>query len=479
MPKTKLHQSSKAPKQSQPVSTTNDPLSDLEIPDSLRKDLSYPATKAKRQMTLDHLEAKLQKRFEEINANLKTDGVKVQLQKIGNSVVLQFSALLREGDKPTIAGRSTKQYKLGVGCGWSADGLTLAESYARQIGHRLLHKSFTWDWFDTEIQKRIEPKDTPKLISELLEQFEGKYFETRKRTRQSEGTFGKYSMYLNARLPKDKTLTDDVIKQTILKTETGSGARVALVESLSVFCNTFEYEFNFKGYKDGYEPKKKILPSDEEIVEYHDTFRPNKYHPEYQWEAWRWMYGILATYGLRIHEVWAIDLDKFLDPSNTDNLIVLDEKITNGLKTGERILFPLHPHWLELFDLKNVRMPKLVCNLEQKTTITCARFRDSKIPFTPHTLRHCYAVRGHVLEIPLKVMADAMGHTIEIHTNTYQKYMDETTKKVVFHNAINKAKGKLEERTEVEILKAEITKLREENEKLKTELRLMRELTNK
>ncbi|MBD1878084.1 hypothetical protein [Coleofasciculus sp. FACHB-T130] len=472
MPKTKLHKESSV--------STDELMGDLEIPDSLRKDLSYPAHRKKEALRTEHLQKKLLERLQTTKVNLKTDGVKVQLVRVGNTIALQFSAPLRDGDKPTVAGRSTKQYKLGANCSWSVDGLTLADKYARQIGHHLLHKTFTWQWFDSEIAKKTESKttETPKTIGELIEEFKVKYFLVKKRGRQSETTFKKWLKQLKA-LPTDKPLSGELIDQLVQATETGDHKRLSLVSALSIFCNTIGFDYNFKGLKSGYKPKDKKPPTDEEVKQYRLTFQPSKYCPGSQWESWRWLYGILATYGLRPHEVWAIDIPKFLDPANTDNVITLDESLTEGLKTGNRVVFPLHPEWVEEFNLKNVKMPCSISNLDDRTSLVCRRFKNLKIPFTPHTLRHAYAIRGHVLGIPVKEMTNNMGHTVQVHTDTYQKYMSIDTRKQVIRQAHERHKEQQKELSEVERLKAENEALKSEIESLKTELRLTRELAGK
>ena len=54
----------------------------------------------------------------------------------------------------------------------------------------------------------------------------------------------------------------------------------------------------------------------------------------------RWLDGRVAIYGLGILDVWATGIDNFIDPSNTDRLIAVDESITDKLKTCERVVFP-------------------------------------------------------------------------------------------------------------------------------------------
>lgn len=49
-------------------------------------------------------------------------------------------------------------------------------------------------------------------------------------------------------------------------------------------------------------------------------------------------------------------------------------------------------------------------------------FKRYKIPWTPYTLRHCYAVRSsNMFGYPIPVSAALMGHSPEVHMRTYQR----------------------------------------------------------
>jgi hypothetical protein len=84
------------------------------------------------------------------------------------------------------------------------------------------------------------------------------------------------------------------------------------------------------------------LPSDEEILEWSHAISDPR---------WRQVYGLMATYGLRPHEVFYLD-DEELRQGGV-MLTVLD-----GTKTGRRQAFPLHEEWVEYFDLRNLQLPE-------------------------------------------------------------------------------------------------------------------------
>ena len=82
-------------------------------------------------------------------------------------------------------------------------------------------------------------------------------------------------------------------------------------------------------------------------------------------------------------------------------------------------------------------------------------------------MRHAYAVRGHELGVPLREMADNMGHSVEMHTTTYQKYISMDTRRTVYKAAMTRASAAKVELTENEQLKTEVAELKTENERLR------------
>ncbi|MEM6716600.1 MAG: hypothetical protein AAGD09_21015 [Cyanobacteria bacterium P01_F01_bin.56] len=67
------------------------------------------------------------------------------------------------------------------------------------------------------------------------------------------------------------------------------------------------------------------IPSDEDII---------RYRNELENPAWQWVYGVMACYGLRNHEVFYLDLSEF------PVVRVLDDT-----KTGAREVWPCYPEW--------------------------------------------------------------------------------------------------------------------------------------
>jgi len=469
MPRTKFHKSAQPGDEPQKDTSVNDLLEDCP---KITGECDYPTHKLNRAMAQVHLDEKLEAKLEQLQLRLKEDKIKVNLKRIGDTVVMVATLPLKPGDTHP-QGRSHKQYNLtvnGKGFPFNLDGLAEADMAARQLGKRMATRTF--DWKEEYLGKQVPPViEKPKSIGELLAEFEKQYFLTRKRNRQSESTFTHKLLGVLKRSLSDleKPLSDKVLEETINSTPAGTSTRFGLVSALSVFCKTFKYQFDFKGYKNGYKPKERQIPTDDEIVESFYLFTPNKRGTHSQYQAYQWIYGMLATYGLRPHEVFAVDLDKFLATANKEKVLYLDESLTDGIKTGSRVVFPLHPEWVDLFDLKNPKPLKSVGNLKSKGSRITDVFNSTKIPFNPYDLRHAYAIRGHVLGMPLKAMADNMGHSVEMHTRTYQKYMSLDTRKEVYNQVIGKAQVQQAEKSELELLREKLAQTEAKNQQLETE----------
>ena len=160
------------------------------------------------------------------------------------------------------------------------------------------------------------------------------------------------------------------------------------------------------------------LPKDEEILLWSERI-PNP--------GWRLAYGLMATYGLRNHEIFFSDLSAL--SSRGDRVI----RVLPTSKTGEHQVWPFQPEWVEAFELPRLAEgPGLlppVCSDLRRTTLqqvgrrVAEQFRRYGLPLTPYDLRHAWAVRTIHLGLPDTVAARMMGHSVAIHTRTYHHWI--------------------------------------------------------
>lgn len=142
---------------------------------------------------------------------------------------------------------------------------------------------------------------------------------------------------------------------------------------------------------------------------------------------WRLAYGLMATYGLRNHELFFCDCSA-LAPGGDRVLRVLPTS-----KTGEHQVWPFQPGWVERFDLPRLGVEAAalppVCTDLTRTTLqqvgrrVAEQFRRYGLPITPYDLRHAWAVRTIHIGLPDTVAARMMGHSVAIHTRTYHHWI--------------------------------------------------------
>jgi len=160
------------------------------------------------------------------------------------------------------------------------------------------------------------------------------------------------------------------------------------------------------------------LPNDQEILRWSERI-PNP--------GWRLAYGLMATYGLRNHEIFFSDLSALA--SRGDRVI----RVLPTSKTGEHQIWPFQPEWVDAFELPRLAdskglLPPVRTDLGRTTLQQVGRrvaeqFRRYELPLTPYDLRHAWAVRTIHLGLPDTVAARMMGHSVAIHTRTYHHWI--------------------------------------------------------
>ncbi|QSJ17717.1 integrase [Nostoc sp. UHCC 0702] len=430
----------------------------------------------------NHLTAKLETELKAVNARLKAARVSVSVRKSGNSLQLRSTLPIKPGDIDKN-GIGTKQYDISLGVPFNFDGLSTAEEEAYELGKLIARKQFQWT--DKYLGKtRIKVQS--QTISDLIADFDRNYFQTRKRTLKSENTFNSYLYIAQTHLPKHKPAINANFIEAVQNCASSDSVKNELIKVIRVLCKCSGLEVpelsNLKIKQSA--KRKRELPNDAEIEQSYLKFetyalnRPSKLisrEDKNNWKLWRWVYGMLATYGLRPIEIFVNpDIDWWLSSEN-----IMDTwRVNEECKTGEREALPLYPRWVETFNLKTdtEAIELLKAKIAGKITskqLNSARhgtdrwFRFVGIPFQPYDLRHAWAIRAHLMGIPIKAAADNLGHSVNMHTSIYQKWFSLENRKVAIEQAIKK-KSKVQELQDMVIeLQQENEKLRIENERLR------------
>jgi hypothetical protein len=321
----------------------------------------------------------------------------------------------------------------------------------------IIQRDIDYEEFDVTFQKYkskeldssvIQKQDdlmSALTVGEYFKIYQEEFFPTKGRRqtkRQQIAMFKSHEGRIKKYLPFDSILTKDLITEGFKNTPPSSAVRANLWDALVSFCRVIGFEYDkFDKFKCTYEYKSRDIPDDQAII---DGWAKMKVPPQRQdvrflgnEDCYNWAYGILATYGLRPHEILAIDCQKSFKPPRY--ALYIDSTITDGTKTGNRVVYPLPPDWVEFFDLSNVKNTLFIDNinrninfLPEMSNYLSRRFRTREVGFQPYDLRHRYAIRGHELGVPIDDMSRWMGHNIQTHTRTYQKWMKEETSQIIF-----------------------------------------------
>ncbi len=163
----------------------------------------------------------------------------------------------------------------------------------------------------------------------------------------------------------------------------------------------------------------KEVPSDKEAIEWvqlADRGQPNG-------KALRWYFGMIATYGLRPHE---IDHVTMLDDGKVQ-VPWVDSK-GRKTKTGFRTVIPIPEDWIELFDLQNkVARPDSEEECYRWLRNSLRRHPFVKKEWTNYSLRHAFAGRLWRLggtKLDTYTAARMMGHSRAVHEETYRHHIE-------------------------------------------------------
>lgn len=127
-----------------------------------------------------------------------------------------------------------------------------------------------------------------------------------------------------------------------------------------------------------------------------------------------WYLGMMATYGLRPHEI--------------EGAVLIDRdylQVAEATKTGFRTVVPVPREWVERFRLRDRRL-RTGGSTRPDAVSKWLAHRSQDVPWRPYSLRHAYGGRlwregGSRLD--LYTAARLMGHTPQQHSRTYRAHI--------------------------------------------------------
>ena len=333
-------------------------------------------------------------RIAQANGRLKASRVRVTIQQIGDKLYLQATL----PPKPDSDKTKPYQQRIALGMGAHVRGVSLAEKEARKVGALLDCKEFNWVPYLSE-------KGLPaQTIGDWVERFEAEL-----KPSVAAVTWKTDYQKVFQTLNPQQLLTEEVLKQAILKTAPNTRSRRRWCLTLGKLAAFAGLEVDFRPLQGSYsatqvDPRK--LPTDEQIVEWFYKIK----NP-----GWRWVFGLLATYGLRNHEAF------FLDTTELEQGGYL-VTVTEG-KTDHRLVWACYPEWVKEFNLRQKVLPEVtgVDHAAYGQRVTHYFADRLHLPFTALDLRHRWAIRTLEFGLPVELAAKQMGHSVKVHCETYHR----------------------------------------------------------
>ncbi|MFZ1026451.1 MAG: hypothetical protein WAN66_09560 [Limnoraphis robusta] len=351
------------------------------------------------------------------NERLKAFGSKLTVLRRKNRLYLRGTLPCKPGETTP---EGTKRYEISIATA-DLNGVRVAEEKALEITTQLKLNTFDWEMYG------VKPKAKPqhRTMGEIKADFEENYWRDRPQTRKKLSTFKtSYQAYFK-RMPDSDCFTDKNIETWIRSTSPDSRTRASLIRVIKALAKQEGIEI--KPYTCKPVPVPRVLPTDTEIEMTFDLLPDDI----------AWSFGMIATYGLRTQEVF-IGIEKHLDFFTSPDNKLHKFRVEEDNKTGEREVYPLYSHWVERFDLLNPkRFPSNARNYESKVSKLGKILITHGFKNEAYSLRHRYAIRAHELGVAIDDAARWMGHSVQEHVNSYQRYMDASTSDKIYRKVIN------------------------------------------
>ena len=377
-----------------------------------------------------------------VNDKFATKGSKLRIEKRGQRLNIRGS-LPSKNDKNNF-----KVQRISLGLKADISGLEEAKKKLQLINLQIELNQFEWiNWINNTNKKEIQ---NDSEFSTRIDKFEEYFFKeeknqyltsTRKTTWRSS-----YKPYLKRILNIYYSSTNEDLENIFLETlktyKEGSRSRKQCATSLSVLANFLDiklpedWKLNAKGYGLN-KASFRDLPTDDVIEKLWEKI-PNK--------SWKFVFGLMATYGLRNHEVFFCDLESL---RNFGDKII---RVLPTTKTGEHQVWPFHPEWVEKFELSNLgNNPELLPDIKRDLRNTTLQnigkkitdqFKRYALQIRPYDLRHAWAVRTIFYDLPDTVAARMMGHSVSLHTQTYHHWITKRDQQQAVNNALSKFKNR-------------------------------------
>tara|TARA_Y100000589_G_C27100121_1_gene607660 strand:+ start:148 stop:1275 length:1128 start_codon:yes stop_codon:yes gene_type:complete len=371
-----------------------------------------------------------------------TNGSKLKIEKRGGKLNIRGSLPSKENQD------ILKIQRISLGINADERGLLEAKKKLQLINLQLELNQFDWNnWIATSCQEEYKLNNFfLKRISEFEETFfkesKNDYLSSARKTTWNSSYKPYIKRMIEIYYKNENKELNNIFINTLKSYKEGTRSRKQCGTSLNVFAEFIEHRLpsEWKSLSKGYGLNKasyRNLPDDDQIEKIWKNI-PNK--------SWQYVFALMATYGLRNHEVFFCDLNSLKEDG--DKIL----RILPTTKTGEHQVWPFHPKWVSLFGLNSLGndptlLPKINIDLRETTLQNIGKritdqFNRYKLDIRPYDLRHAWAVRTIFYDLPDTVAARMMGHSVSLHTQTYHHWITKRDQQKAVNNAILKFKDK-------------------------------------
>ena len=356
-----------------------------------------------------------------VNTRLKAASLGLRIERRGDVLALRGTLPPRPGSDRMRPYQQRIPLKLPA----NKAGLKQAEQEVKVIAARLIEQTFDWRLYLAP-PGQVLGSDA---LADKIAAFEQQYLaeggaDPDKHPASVKSTWNKaYAPYFR----KLQSMCDrhasyslpEAIVATVKSTRANSRSRQVCCTAMDAFAEFLALELptdlkKLWGKYGASRAQMRKLPTDDQIVQcFHAIPNP----------TWQFVYGMMAVYGLRNHEVFFCDTSLLTSGDSEAAIEVLDMT-----KTGAHDVWPFPPKWIEEFGLRDGTLPEIETDLN-KTTLqrigqqVTLQFRRYEVPFSPYDLRHAWAVRTILMGLPDTVAARMMGHSVSIHNRTYHRWI--------------------------------------------------------
>lgn len=337
----------------------------------------------------------------EANQRLKAGNCAVKVNQQGGRLYLRGTLPPKPGSDKS----NPYQQRINRGYFFNPAGIKRAEADANQVNRDLMLEQFDWkNWSEEKVEANI--------VKHWITSFEKDYFTRRDRNPKSETTWSKDYCTPFKKLPQDEPLTAEVLITATKAYLPDTRSRKRACSAYSALAKFAGLAIDLSSLRGNYRPtaiRREDVPNDDLILEWGDRIP----HPE-----WLNFYRLVATYGLRNHEAFYVDLKQLkIDPI----------AVVRGGKTGYRAVSLPCPKawWQEWFAERDVSMPKVTAKSNSHYgNVSSQYFKRLGLPFHIYDLRHAHAGRMALKGIDPSIAARSQGHSLKVHSEIYLNFLN-------------------------------------------------------